>query len=146
MSNATALKFGYPETQVAETTHWLVLARPKQITLGALVLVCKQPVQAFGAVTAEAFTELQAVIARAEAVLKDFVVYERINYLMLMMVDPDVHCHVIPRYSSVRHYAGLAFADAAWPRPPQLDLATDPGAAVLAALTADLKARWDRAG
>ena len=28
-----------------------------------------------------------------------FCAYERINYLMLMMVDPHVHFHVIPRYS-----------------------------------------------
>ena len=32
--------------------------------------------------------------------LRGFVAYERINYLMLMMVDPDVHFHVIPRYTA----------------------------------------------
>lgn len=49
MSNATMTKFGFPRTLVAETAHWTVLVRPQQVTLGSLVLVCKEPVTAFGA-------------------------------------------------------------------------------------------------
>ena len=143
MSNATALKFGYPHTLVAESAHWWVLARPRQVTLGSLVLVCKQPVTAFGQVSAAGFNDLHAVIARAEPVLKGFVAYERINYLMLMMVDPDVHFHVIPRYGVTRDYEGISLPDASWPNPPNLAAAIELPAPVLATLTADLKARWD---
>jgi diadenosine tetraphosphate (Ap4A) HIT family hydrolase len=39
---------------------------------------------------------------------------------MLMMVDPTVHFHVIPRYSEPRDWGGLQFADAGWPGPPAL--------------------------
>ena len=145
MSNATALKFGYPHTLVAESAHWWILARPRQPTLGSLVLVCKQPVTAFGDVSAAGFTDLQAVIARAETMLKGFVTYERINYLMLMMVDPDVHFHVIPRYSVARDYQGISLPDASWPNPPNLATATELSATVLANLTTDLKAQWDAA-
>lgn len=145
MSNATALKFGYPHTLVAESAHWWILARPRQPTLGSLVLVCKQPATAFGDVSAAGFSELQAVIARAESVLKGLTAYERINYLMLMMVDPDVHFHVIPRYSTPREYAGVPLPDAGWPNPPNLAAAIELAPDVLAALTADLKARWDAA-
>ena len=145
MSNATALKFGYPHTLVAESTHWWILARPRQPTLGSLVLVCKQAVTAFGDVSAAGFTDLGTVIAQAEKTLKGFVAYERINYLMLMMVDPDVHFHVIPRYSTAREYATLSLPDASWPNPPNLGAAIELPADVLATLTADLKARWDKA-
>ncbi len=142
MPNATALKFGHPQALVAETAHWWVLTRPRQVTLGSLVLVCKQTVTAFGDVSAAGFTDLHTVIARAEKVLQGFVAYERINYLMLMMVDPDVHFHVIPRYRTAREYAGLDLPDASWPNPPNLGAAIELAPAVLSALTADLKARW----
>ena len=39
MSNATEIKFGDPAQRVAQTDCWTVLLRPKQPTLGSLVLV-----------------------------------------------------------------------------------------------------------
>ena len=39
---------------------------------------------------------------------------------MLMMVDPHVHFHVIPRYEGSRTAAGLTIADAGWPGQPDL--------------------------
>lgn len=142
MPNATARKFGYPETLVAEHGPWLVLLRPKQPTLGSLVLVCSEPASAFGELSAEAFASLQPVIAGVERMLKAEVDYERINYLMLMMVDPDVHFHVIPRSGSAREFDGLSFADAGWPGVPKLDAAVELSAAQQQALTALLRERW----
>ena len=142
MSNATALKFGFPHTLIAETTHWWVLLRPRQVTLGSLVLVCKQAVTEFGAVSPAGCADLALATAGIERLLKDFVAYERINYLMLMMVDPDVHFHIIPRYSDTRQYAGLTLADAGWPNPPQLGTAIELPADAQAALVAELKQRW----
>ena len=123
MANATETKFGDPGMRLAQTDCWTLLLRPKQPTLGAMVLVCREPVQAFGDVSAEAFAELRGLIAGIETALRGFVAYERINYLMLMMVDPDVHFHVIPRYDGVRAFEGIDFADAGWPGPPALDAA-----------------------
>lgn len=142
MPNATALKFGYPHTLIAEHGPWLVLLRPKQPTLGSLVLVCKEPATAFGQLSAEAFAALQPVVASIEAMLKARVDYQRINYLMLMMVDPDVHFHVIPRYEPPREFGGQAFADAGWPGPPVLDAAVTLADAQRDALVAELRALW----
>jgi len=99
MTNPTAQKFGYPRSLVAETASWLVLVRPSQPTLGSLVLVCKEPAQAFSELSVEAFADLAQVTRGAERALGELVRYGRINYLMLMMVDRDVHFHVIPRYA-----------------------------------------------
>jgi len=41
---------------------------------------------------------------------------------MLMMVDPVVHFHVLPRYSSDREFEGFTFKDFSWPKKPDLDL------------------------
>lgn len=146
MANATETKFGDPATRVAQTTRWTVLLRPKQPTLGSLVLVCREPVQAFSALSAEAFGELQGVVRRVEAMLRAEIAYERINYLMLMMVDPDVHFHVIPRYDGVREFAGVEYRDAGWPGVPALDTAVTPDTAARDALLARLRETWLRAG
>jgi diadenosine tetraphosphate (Ap4A) HIT family hydrolase len=109
--NATEIKFGDPQSRIAQTAHWTVLLRPKQPTLGSLVLVCREPVQQFSGLSAAAFADLQRVVQGVESMLKQVVGYERINYLMLMMVDPDVHFHVIPRYSTPRQHAGVDYPD-----------------------------------
>lgn len=145
MPNPTMLKFGYPATRIAETAHWSVQLRPAQVTLGALVLVCRDEAAAFSAISPEAFADLGRVVSGVERMLTAFVRYERINYLMLMMVDPDVHFHVIPRYGSDRLFEGTAFPDAGWPGPPALDTAVRPDPDMALALHARLCALWTMA-
>ena len=145
MTNPTALKFGYPHSLVAETTSWWVLVRPLQPTFGALVLVCKEPVQAFSAIGAAAFADLQTAISGVERCLADLVQYQRINYLMLMMVDPDVHFHVLPRYEGERSFEGESFPDRGWPGQPVLSPAVDLSPEALGVLTGRLAALWGKA-
>ena len=85
------------------------------------------------------------MIAGTERLLKDQVGYQRINYLMLMMVDPDVHFHVIPRYEGSRHRSGLEFADAGWPGPPVLTSGLELDAAQRLHWAGELAARWKTA-
>ena len=142
MTNATARKFGYPHTLVAETEHWLVLVRPQQPTYGALVLVCKEDATAFSDLSPAAFAGMKPAIDGIEALLRHTVAYERINYLMLMMVDPDVHFHVIPRYDGAREYDGQAFPDAGWPGVPALAQAVALSPAQISALVAAWRSEW----
>jgi diadenosine tetraphosphate (Ap4A) HIT family hydrolase len=142
MTSATLNKFGYPDTLVGESAYWSVLVRPEQPTLGSLVLICREPVTAFGEVSPAAFADMGAMVARIEAMLRDFVHYDKINYLMLMMMDPDVHFHVIPRYEGERSRVGLTVADAGWPGPPALQQAVRPDAAGLRQLVEELRTRW----
>ena len=118
--NETIRKFGYPATLVSEFEHWLVLARPAQPTLGSLVLAAKSDATAFGDLPAGAHAELKPASAAIEAALAKAVAYAKLNYLMLMMVDPHVHFHVIPRYEGVREWNGREFVDVGWPRVPDL--------------------------
>jgi diadenosine tetraphosphate (Ap4A) HIT family hydrolase len=142
MPNPTMVKFGHPATLVAETARWSVLLRPQQPTLGSLVLVCREEARAFGDLSPEAFADLKAAVAGIERMLKSFVAFERINYLMLMMVDPDVHFHVIPRYGEARRFGETDFPDAGWPGPPVLAEAVTPAANDAAAIRDRLAALW----
>ena len=137
--NDTIAKFGHPATLIAEYDHWVVLLRPAQPTLGALVLAAKSDATAFGDLPAEAHAELKVATAAIEAALTQAVGYAKINYLMLMMVDPHVHFHVLPRYDGERSGAGLTVADAGWPAQPDLGQAVKLGDAEVAALTGWLK-------
>lgn len=118
--NVTMEKFGYPQTLVRGFDHWVVLARPAQPTLGSLVLAAKSEATAFGDLPAEAHAELKPATVAIERALSEAVGYARLNYLMLMMVDPNVHFHVIPRYQGAREWNGREFVDVGWPKVPGL--------------------------
>ena len=96
------------------------MVRPAQPVLGALVLACKQPVTAFSDIDQDGFEELQKATKIIETMLKAAVDYEKINYLMLMMVDPHVHFHVLPRYSGARTWQEIQMDDDGWPGQPDL--------------------------
>ena len=121
--NPTIEKFGFPNTLVKEFDHWIVLVRPSQVTLGSLVLAAKSDATAYSELPRDAFAEQAEAVVTIERALARFTRYERINYLMLMMVDPNVHFHVVPRYSQPRTWNGIEFADPGWPGPPRLDVA-----------------------
>ena len=140
--NPTIEKFGFPETLLREYEHWVVLLRPAQVTLGSLVLAAKSEATAFGALSADAFTELAKVVASSESAVRTFSGFEKINYLMLMMVDPNVHFHVIPRYSEPRSWGDMSFPDHGWPGPPQLGSAIQLTSAQIERLAADMMANF----
>lgn len=117
---ATLQKFGYPGTLIKEYQHWMLLLRPQQVTLGSLILIEKSGQTRFSDLSDKSFEEYPKVIRVLEKTLLSLFQYDRINYLMLMMVDPEVHFHVIPRYQESREFAGIEFKDSGWPKLPEL--------------------------
>ena len=142
MTNQTAVRFGYPQTLIREYDHWLVLLREPQATLGSLILCEKSDATEFSALSGEAYEEMGTVVADIERALKAAFAYEKINYLMLMMVDPNVHFHVIPRYSETRSACGLTIPDPGWPVVPQLGVAQEVTPAEREALIACISGFW----
>lgn len=140
--NDTMKKFGYPDTLVQEYARWVIQLRPQQVTLGSLVLICKDRATTFSQLSEEAFAELRQVTSDIEATLYRAFQYDKINYLMLMMVDPDVHFHVIPRYSRSRRWGGVEFRDYGWPGPPELTRASETDDAIGGEIMANLKQSW----
>ena len=140
--NPTIRKFGYPATLIREFEHWVILLRPAQVTLGSLILAAKSDATAYRELPFEAFAEQATIIGVIELALAEICAYERINYLMLMMVDPNVHFHVIPRYTGSRSWNGIEFPDAGWPRAPDLGSAVELSNTDLHRLTSELAARF----
>lgn len=136
------IKFGFPASLVREYENWAVLLRPAQCTLGALVLINKSDIQSFADIGRESYLELERVIQDIERNLKAFRPFQKINYLMLMMVDKEVHFHVLPRYESDQEFGGVVYPDSGWPAVP--DLAAGPvlEGGQMASLVGELKKIW----
>ena len=135
-------KFGAPHTIIRSYQHWSVLLRPAQVTLGSLVLAAHEPATAFSQLSTASFTELHEVTRAIETALSKAFHYDKINYLMLMMVDPDVHFHVLPRYAQPETFAGLEFTDAGWPAAPNLGHVNATDAAVNQQIINVLQSCW----
>ena len=123
--NATIAKFGYPATLLREYRHWVLLLRPAQVTAGSMILAAKSEATAYGDLPEAAFTEQATVVVDVELFLKNTINPDKINYLMLMMVDPHVHFHIFPRYQGSRSIVGLVLTDHGWPGPPDLKSAVE---------------------
>jgi diadenosine tetraphosphate (Ap4A) HIT family hydrolase len=144
--NATIEKFGYPATLISEYDNWIVMLRPQQATLGALILACKEDSESFGEISPQASAELVRVVRDIEDTLSSAFDYSKINYLMLMMVDPHVHFHILPRYAVAPDFGANTFSDTAWPGPPRLDQFTDIGAPEFEDLLQHLIGAWPEVG
>lgn len=120
MANATMEKFGHPETLIHDYAHWVVLLRNEQITLGSMVVAEKSAATSLSAVAPHALAELASIAGDIETAFARTFRPDKFNYLMLMMVDPNVHFHVLPRYGGARECAGVEFEDRAWPKAPTL--------------------------
>ena len=120
MTNATMEKFGHPDTLIHDYADWVVLLRNDQITLGSLVVAEKSTATSLSGVEPHALAELASIAGDVEAAFARTFRPDKLNYLMLMMVDPNVHFHVLPRYGGARECAGVTFEDRAWPKAPSL--------------------------
>lgn len=129
-------KFGGDGMLIAAYSEWSVLSRPAQATKGAMVLVAHAPVTRYSDLPAAAFAEMGEVVRDIETALGAALEPDKVNYLMLMMVDPHVHYHVIPRYGPDH-----AEEDPGWPGPPALGSTVEADAAASRDL---LKTFWTR--
>jgi len=74
----------------------------------------------FSDITSEEMVEFAHVVKDVERSLKRSFSYDKINYLMLMMKDPHLHFHIIPRYAAPRMFAGIQWTDDDWPKSSHL--------------------------
>lgn len=105
---------------IAKTDHWVWSLRPQQPTLGCGVISLRTFAQRFSDIPPGAGEDLQRMVGVVERTLEECFGYDKINHLMLMMVDAHVHMHVIPRYAEPRAFAGRAWGDEGWPKFPVL--------------------------
>lgn len=113
-------KFRVSELLVAEHEGWRLSVRPGQPTLGAMVLSVASGTRDLARLTPQEGVGLAAGLGLGERLAREVFGAVRINALCLMMQDPIVHFHLLPRYDGPVSAAGSTWHDADWPGPPQI--------------------------
>lgn len=113
-------KFKINELKLIDFLYWTLSVRPKQVTIGSLVISLKRNCHFVGEITEEESKELSIVFKYIEKLLKSAFQYNKINYICLMMVDKQVHCHVIPRYENTVIFNKKSYKDTSWPGPIEI--------------------------
>ena len=113
-------KFRIEELLLLRTRCWTWSLRPAQCTLGSGILSLNRYCESLSQVSSDEAVDLLQIVVPLEAALRRTFKFDKINYLMLMMVDSHLHYHVIPRYSAARVFAGQEWNDDGWPSLPML--------------------------
>src|SRR5699024_3148690 len=113
-------KFQINKLLITQIGNWIISLRPQQITIGSLVLSLNRSCANFGGLTKEEGKDLIIAFSVIESLLGKTFNPDRINYLALMMVDFQVHYHVIPRYKESIFFKEVKYDDKDWPKPPNI--------------------------
>jgi diadenosine tetraphosphate (Ap4A) HIT family hydrolase len=138
-------KFGGDGNLVGSTDHWVVLARPKQVTIGSCVLMARQDALSMSELSEDALRDLGRASGQLEDALAAVVGADKVNYLLLMMKDPQLHFHVIPRHEGSRELFGGVWEDANWPKPPVMSESVTDDTRVIEELRIALGREFDKA-
>lgn len=111
----TKSKFLYDNSILKEYKYWAALLRIQQITIGSMILVSTTGARHLGELSHEAWAEFAEVSKNVERWTVEAFGAEKFNYLALMMKDPEVHFHFVPRYSLPVTINGHTYQDPDWP-------------------------------
>lgn len=111
-------KFRLDDLTLAEQEGWVLSLRPGQMTLGSMVLSVASGTQDLAGLTPAEGAGLAAGFGLAERLARWHLGAVRINALCLMMQDPVVHFHILPRYDGPVERHGIDWHDKDWPGPP----------------------------
>lgn len=120
LSNEYLSKFEIEKLLLKSQNSWLISLRTEQITLGSLVLTLNRKCEVLSQLSKQEGEELANCFNIIEEMYQKTFQPDKVNYLALMMVDHQVHFHVIPRYSTVVEFNEKKFEDHDWPGPPNL--------------------------
>lgn len=113
-------KFRVDELIIHRTDFWTWSVRPIHPTLGAGILSLNRLCPSFAELTQEEYADLGGIVPFLDGRLQAAFAPQKMNYLMLMMVDHHVHFHVIPRYAEPQQFGGFEWVDSGWPSHPSL--------------------------
>lgn len=114
-------KFNVTKLVIFESKFWTWSLRPNQSTLGSSLLSLNRECLSFSDLSEEEFQDLKYIVYKIEKTLLSAFHFDKINYLMLMMVDNQLHYHVIPRYKNNIVFDGYNWDDKGWPGLPILN-------------------------
>ncbi len=119
-------KFMLDQLGLLDDGDWILSVRPGQLTLGSMVLSSARGIADFSGMPANSGTGFMSMLAKAESMAKTLYGATRINAVCLMMQDPVVHFHILPRYDQPVERYGFFWRDEDWPAAPVFRPVTTP--------------------
>ena len=99
--------------------NWVAEVSWNQHALGAFIIFLRREgVRLISGCTARELEELPFVMRDIECAVRQRFGADHFNYLQLGNGFPYLHFHGIPRYETSREYAGRAWRDSTWGKPP----------------------------
>jgi len=105
---------------IREYDNWRLVLRDYQNVLGRVSLFSKNVHGTIADVPDDQLIEMRDIARDVEQKLKYAFNYDKMNYQVLGLVDPEFALHILPRYSGPRTFAGREFLDAGWCTPDYL--------------------------
>lgn len=133
-------KFRVDELLIFRSRHWSWSVRPVHSTLGAGVLSLNRYCEAMADLSEGEGADLSLICRVLERALHRFTAPDRMNYVMLMMVDSHLHFHVLPRYEQDKEFGGRTWHDNGWPALPAMADNPEVASATLSAIRESLRA------
>jgi diadenosine tetraphosphate (Ap4A) HIT family hydrolase len=121
MNAGFSQKFKLDELLIKKVGSWTISLRPVQPTIGSLVLSLDRTCEKLSQLSNQESIDMGVAFKEIEGLLEKTFIPDKINYLALMMIDNQVHFHVIPRYSSPVKLEDRFYKDKNWPGIPSLD-------------------------
>jgi diadenosine tetraphosphate (Ap4A) HIT family hydrolase len=113
-------KFRITDLHVASVGTWRISVRPAQVTLGSMIVSLAADVSSLATMNEAEAADLGRALSLTDRLARSAFGAVRTNALCLMMQDPIVHFHILPRYPEAQYAFGQNWIDREWPRPPQL--------------------------
>lgn len=113
-------KFNVNNNILLKTKYWSWILRESHPTLGSTVLMINRECYELNELTSEEILDYHRIVKVIEETLKSLFEYSQINYFQLMMLDRNLHIHIIPRYSQDKYYENEKWADENYPGLPDL--------------------------
>jgi len=105
---------------IKEYDNWILVMRAEQLVLGRISLINKNGFGNLGDLPDNEILEMRKIANEIETKLKSAFDYDKMNYQVLGLVDPEFALHILPRYSGPREWNGREFFDQGWPTPDYL--------------------------
>lgn len=106
----------YDQLKIKSYKYWDVYLHENQCYLGRVFVLLKdaQGVEDFLAIDGEVREEFFLIGKNVKKALRTLFQPDKMNYAALSNTSEKIHVHFVPRYKSMREFAGVVFNDVRW--------------------------------
>jgi len=114
-------KYNLSDNVIFETTHWSWILNNNQSTIGSSFLVLKRDCTSFNETLIDEMNDFKFISSLIEKVFAKAFNIKKVQFLKLMMIDQQLHYHIVPRHEEPINIFNFEWKDNDWPGLPNLE-------------------------